>query len=443
MEELHAYDVTLGATLSLGLNGCTESEAASLLLAAVSIADDDPHAALRTLPSLAAVPPPVTCAGALLEARACIRCGRPEQARNAVRRAEAASSDIGARTLTALAAGELGCAFGDLDGAAAALDALDLDQIPGPLRGSFHLARARLLPRRGQRSDALLEAHRALIADPRDPRPLLFLARLTAPVLGLRPALGLVDIAASLGPRRDVERLRAILVDLERLDLEPQALDAFLSAEDLADEAVRDARLRPVVTQRADTAALRLAFAAHQLRAGRARETLDTLQDLPSGLADPLVAWSRVLEERALSLAAAPTEGQHQELVQERLRLVHEHRALEGRLAHFPFSQLLAVLGSSRFSGTVVVRRETDDATHIGTLDLCEGYVTSATAPGVQPSTDPSQEALDAVRELMTWTEGTFAYAPERAAIETDEVQLSVDFLVLEAARQLDEGGGW
>jgi CheY-like chemotaxis protein len=102
---------------------------------------------------------------------------------------------------------------------------------------------------------------------------------------------------------------------------------------------------------------------------------------------------------------------------------------LTGDLADFSLNSLLVCFASERKTGTIVVR----DGRTRGRVFIRNGHVV-----GARIDHGPELRNADAIYWLLRWTAGRFEF--RASAVEmADEVRAPTSYLVLEAARRLDE----
>jgi hypothetical protein len=107
--------------------------------------------------------------------------------------------------------------------------------------------------------------------------------------------------------------------------------------------------------------------------------------------------------------------------------------ALSGALSQINVASVLTLFEMERRSGVVLLR----SGRSRGQIGLHDGQIVGADVTG-----NVALTGKEAVYTLLTWQRGRFEYRPG-APRGTDELQLSISHLLLEAARRSDEGGTW
>ena len=105
-------------------------------------------------------------------------------------------------------------------------------------------------------------------------------------------------------------------------------------------------------------------------------------------------------------------------------------RSMTGAIDEIPLPDLLQLLGSSKKSGVLVVRSDDD----VGKIFLKKGIVTFATINDVD-----QVPPLKSVYRMLTWTRGSFELGPPDEREMVGEVSASVQELLMEGLRQIDE----
>lgn len=108
-------------------------------------------------------------------------------------------------------------------------------------------------------------------------------------------------------------------------------------------------------------------------------------------------------------------------------------RSMRGSLEDIPLVDVLQWLATSRKTGTLNVRSEQGDQS--GRLSLREGQVFHAAIEG-REGVHPEKALL----RMLRWKRGVFELDPEVESVE-DEIETSLEHLLMEAARQEDELG--
>src|SRR3954447_22058527 len=105
-------------------------------------------------------------------------------------------------------------------------------------------------------------------------------------------------------------------------------------------------------------------------------------------------------------------------------------RSMTGAIDEIPLPDLLQLLGSSKKSGVLVVRSDDD----VGKIFLKKGIVTFATINDVD-----QVPPLKSVFRMLTWTRGSFELGPPDEREMVGEISASVQELLMEGLRQIDE----
>ncbi|MDI3283343.1 DUF4388 domain-containing protein [Polyangium sp. 15x6] len=105
-------------------------------------------------------------------------------------------------------------------------------------------------------------------------------------------------------------------------------------------------------------------------------------------------------------------------------------RSMSGAIDEIPLPDLLQLLGSSKKTGLLVIR--TDD--EVGKIHLSKGTI-------IHASLDDSADLppLKAAYRILSWGSGTFDFEPPDEVLPKDPVDVSVQELLMEGLRQLDE----
>lgn len=103
---------------------------------------------------------------------------------------------------------------------------------------------------------------------------------------------------------------------------------------------------------------------------------------------------------------------------------------MSGAIEEIPLPDLLQLLGTSKKSGVLAVRSDGDT----GRIYLRQGAVYFAS---INDLTDVS--ALKSAYRMLTWTQGTFDFEPPDPRSFPGEVDVSVQEVLMEGFRQLDE----
>lgn len=105
-------------------------------------------------------------------------------------------------------------------------------------------------------------------------------------------------------------------------------------------------------------------------------------------------------------------------------------RSMSGSIDEIPLPDLLQLFGSSKKSGVLVVRSDDD----VGKIFLRKGVVTFATINDLD-----EVPPLKSVFRILTWTRGSFELGPPEERQMAGEVNASVQELLMEGLRQIDE----
>ena len=105
-------------------------------------------------------------------------------------------------------------------------------------------------------------------------------------------------------------------------------------------------------------------------------------------------------------------------------------RPMSGSIDEIPLPDLLQLLGSSKKSGVLVVRSEDD----VGKIYLRKGVVTFASINDLA-----EVPPLKSVFRMLTWGHGSFDLAPIDDRPMPGEISASVQELLMEGLRQIDE----
>ncbi|MCC6553814.1 MAG: DUF4388 domain-containing protein [Polyangiaceae bacterium] len=105
-------------------------------------------------------------------------------------------------------------------------------------------------------------------------------------------------------------------------------------------------------------------------------------------------------------------------------------RSMSGSIDEIPLPDLLQLFGTSKKSGVLIVRSEED----VGKIYLRKGIVTYATINDLA-----EMPPLKSVYRIRTWTGGTFDLEPAEDRVITGEISATVQELLMEGLRQVDE----
>ncbi|MFT3768859.1 MAG: DUF4388 domain-containing protein [Minicystis sp.] len=105
-------------------------------------------------------------------------------------------------------------------------------------------------------------------------------------------------------------------------------------------------------------------------------------------------------------------------------------RTMSGSIDEIPLPDLLQLLGSSKKSGVLVVRSEDD----VGKIYLRKGVVVFASINDL-----PEVPPLKSIFRILTWGHGSFDLAPIEDRPMPGEINATVQELLMEGLRQIDE----
>ena len=105
-------------------------------------------------------------------------------------------------------------------------------------------------------------------------------------------------------------------------------------------------------------------------------------------------------------------------------------RSMTGSIEEIPLPDLLQLLGSSKKSGVLVIRSDDD----VGKIYLRKGVVTFATINDLE-----EVPPLKSIFRVLTWAQGQFDLAPPDETERPGEINASVQELLMEGLRQIDE----
>ncbi|HZU82830.1 MAG TPA: DUF4388 domain-containing protein, partial [Polyangiaceae bacterium] len=129
----------------------------------------------------------------------------------------------------------------------------------------------------------------------------------------------------------------------------------------------------------------------------------------------------------------APRDGQDVKRELESVaqaRRTSQQRTMSGSIEEVPLPDLLQLFGTSKKSGVLVIRTEND----VGRIYLKKGSIIFAIInelDDVQP--------MKSLYRMLTWQKGLFDLDPPEEREYTAELNLSVQELLMEGMRQLDE----
>src|SRR5262249_29002371 len=105
-------------------------------------------------------------------------------------------------------------------------------------------------------------------------------------------------------------------------------------------------------------------------------------------------------------------------------------KSMSGSIEEIPLPDLMQLLGSSKKSGVLVIRSDDD----VGRIYLRKGVVTFATINELE-----DVQPLKAVFRILTWSKGPFDLEPWDERELPGEINASVQELLMEGLRQIDE----
>lgn len=105
-------------------------------------------------------------------------------------------------------------------------------------------------------------------------------------------------------------------------------------------------------------------------------------------------------------------------------------KTMSGSIDEIPLPDLLQLFGTSKKSGVLVIRSEED----IGKIYLRKGIVTYATINDLA-----DMPPLKSMYRVLTWTGGSFDLEPAEERVITGEINATVQELLMEGLRQIDE----
>jgi pSer/pThr/pTyr-binding forkhead associated (FHA) protein len=105
-------------------------------------------------------------------------------------------------------------------------------------------------------------------------------------------------------------------------------------------------------------------------------------------------------------------------------------KTMSGSIDEIPLPDLLQLFGTSKKSGILVIRSDED----VGKIYLRKGIVTYATINDLA-----DMPPLKSVYRILTWMGGTFDLEPAEDRVITGEISATVQELLMEGLRQIDE----
>lgn len=147
---------------------------------------------------------------------------------------------------------------------------------------------------------------------------------------------------------------------------------------------------------------------------------VDPISDFETAAMAPIPHVVRV-EEIPSSVRARGTSGS-----------AGASRSMSGDIHEFPLPYLLQLLESSQKNGVLVIRAEDED--EVAKLYLRKGLVVFASINDIE-DTPPLKIAF----RVLTWARGTFDLEPPEERTFPSEIHVSVQELLMEGLRQIDE----
>jgi hypothetical protein len=105
---------------------------------------------------------------------------------------------------------------------------------------------------------------------------------------------------------------------------------------------------------------------------------------------------------------------------------------MAGNIEEIPLPDLLQLLSTSRKSGVLIVRSETQG--HVGKLFFRKGQIYFASLED-----QPAVGSRKAFVRMLGWTQGSFELEPPDESPVAEEMDDSTEALLMEGMRQLDE----
>jgi hypothetical protein len=127
-------------------------------------------------------------------------------------------------------------------------------------------------------------------------------------------------------------------------------------------------------------------------------------------------------------LSAAPAAKKIQQVAE--ARRTNQVRSMSGAIDEVPLPDLLQLFGSSRKTGVLVVKTETD----LGKIYLEKGIIVHATINDLEHLTPEK-----CLYRIITWRHGTFYMEPAEDGTLPQRVELSCEGALMEGLRILDE----
>jgi hypothetical protein len=127
-------------------------------------------------------------------------------------------------------------------------------------------------------------------------------------------------------------------------------------------------------------------------------------------------------------LAAAPAAKKIQQVAE--ARRTNQVRSMSGAIDEVPLPDLLQLFGSSRKTGVLVVKTETDQ----GKIYLEKGIIVHATVNDLEHLAPEK-----CLYRIITWRRGTFYMEPAEDGTLPQRIELSAEGALMEGLRILDE----
>ncbi len=161
------------------------------------------------------------------------------------------------------------------------------------------------------------------------------------------------------------------------------------------------------------------------------------LQPLPGSLMEQTRAVELAADSETGAMAPVPRVVRVEEIPSSvRARNVSgsagASRSMSGDIHEFPLPYLLQLLESSQKNGVLVIRAEDED--EVAKLYLRKGLVVFASINDIE-DTPPLKIAF----RVLTWARGTFDLEPPEERAFPSEIHMSVQELLMEGLRQIDE----
>lgn len=111
-------------------------------------------------------------------------------------------------------------------------------------------------------------------------------------------------------------------------------------------------------------------------------------------------------------------------------RRTSQVRTMSGSIAEIPLPDLMQLFGASKKSGVLVIRTESD----VGKMYLDHGRIVFASV-----NEHDDVPPLKSLYRILTWENGTFDMDPPEAREFPEKIEMSVEGILMEAMRQIDE----